>query len=332
MHGSRIAIVGVGQVGAGTAFTLIPSSVAAELLLVDDDVSLRDGQVCDLSDVAYSCNSRTKVRAAGYQEAGQCDIIVIAAGSRHTIGQSYSEHVHRNISAVRTIVDGMMPLKSDAVLLVVSDPVDLLTSLVLQLSQLPPSQVLGSGTYLDSIRLRGMLADRIGIAAESIDVFVLGVQGESQVAAWSAATIKGVPINASLSKGDVIDRSEFSSECKHRSQSIIRAKGAAPFGMASVVSSICSSVILDKGTVHPISHFQPSFGCCFSSPVVLGRGGIQRKIQVPLDFEEDAQITDAATALKKMIDQVNICNYVDLGSLRKKINERRNGERGEIDM
>ncbi|KAK1244810.1 hypothetical protein MKX08_004439 [Trichoderma sp. CBMAI-0020] len=286
MPTSRIAIVGVGQVGAAVAYALILGSIANELLLVDKNVNLRDGQVCDLSDVAYSCNSRTKA----YTDS---------------VDQTNPDGVHRNILTIRTIIDGMMPLKSSAILIVVSSPVDLLTSLALQLSQLPPCQVLGSGTYLDSIRLRGMLADRIGIAIKSIDAFVLGVQGESQVTAWSAATIGGVPINECLSKGALINRAELSSECQHRSQDIIRAKGATPFGIGSVVSSICSSIILDKSTVHPISHFQPSFGCCFSLPVVLGRRGVQRKVQMTLDFDEDAQITDSATALKRRIDQVH---------------------------
>lgn len=125
------------------------------------------------------------------------------------------------------------------------------------------------------------------------------------MAAWSAATISGAPIKQSLSKGDAINRVELSCECQHRSQSIVRAKGATPFGIGSVVSSICSSIILDKGTVHPISHFQPSLGCCFSLPVVLGRGGIRRTVQMSLDFDEDAQITDSATALKRRIDQVH---------------------------
>lgn len=134
---------------------------------------------------------------------------------------------------------------------------------------------------------------------------MLGVQGESQVTAWSAATIGGVPINECLSKAALINCAEFSRECQHRSQSIMRAKGTTPFGIGSAVSSICSSIILDKGAIHPVSHFQPSFGCCFSLPVVLGKGGIQRKVQISLDFDEDVQITDSATALKRMIDQVH---------------------------
>ncbi|KAK1244131.1 hypothetical protein MKX08_002269, partial [Trichoderma sp. CBMAI-0020] len=263
MSGSRIAIIGVGQVGAAAAYALILGSVATELLLVDTNISLRDGY----------------------------------------IGQTNLDYIYQNISIIKTIIDGMAPLKSDAILLIVSNPVDLLTSLALQLSRLPPSQVLGSGTYLDSMRLRGMLADRIRVAAKSIDLFVLGVQGGSQVTAWSTATIGGIPIKESLSKEDVIDRSTLSSECKHRSQSIVRAKGSTPFGIGSVISSICSSITLDKGTVYPISHFQPSFGCCFSLPVVLGKKGIQRKVQMPLTFDEDAQIADSAAALKKLIDQ-----------------------------
>ncbi|UKZ76933.1 hypothetical protein TrVFT333_004648 [Trichoderma virens FT-333] len=228
MSGSRIAIVGVGQVGAAAAYALIRSSIATELLLVDINVSLRDGQVRDLSDVAYSCNSRTRVRAANYHEAGQCDIVVITAGSRHNLGETSLEQVYRNISIVKTAVDAMTPFKSDTILLVVSSPVDLLTSLALKLSQLPTSQVLGSGTYLDSVRLRGILADKTEVAAKSIDVFVLGVQGESQVTAWSAATIGGVPIDKCLSNEKTINRAELSNECKNRSQTIVRAKGATP--------------------------------------------------------------------------------------------------------
>lgn len=131
------------------------------------------------------------------------------------------------------------------------------------------------------------------------------MQGESQVTAWSAATVGGVPIDQCLSAGIPINRAELSSECKNRSHSIVRAKGATPFGIGSIVSSICSAIVFDKRTVHPLSHFQPSFGCCFSLPVVLGIKGIERTVKVPLDKDEDVQIADSAIALKMMIDQVS---------------------------
>ncbi|KAL5344864.1 hypothetical protein ACLOAV_010261 [Pseudogymnoascus australis] len=300
----RIAIVGVGQVGAAAAYALILGSVASELLLVDVKVDLRDGQVRDLSDVAYSRNSGTRVRAATHHEAGQCDIVVITAGSKYSIGQTRIEHMYRNIATIRSAVKAMKPFRSDTILLVVANPVDLLTSLAQELSGLPTSQVLGSGTFLDSVRLRGLLAAKAGVAANSIDLYVLGVHGDSQVVAWSTATIGGVPIDKSLLP-NTFNRAELANECKHRSQSIIQAKGATPFGIGSIVSSICSSILLDKRNVRPISHFQLEFSCCFSLPVVLGRKGIMRTIQMPLNSDENADIAKSAKTLRSIIEQVN---------------------------
>lgn len=122
--------------------------------------------------------------------------------------------------------------------------------------------------------------------------------------AWSAATVGGIPIDKSLPL-EKVNRAALVDECQHISQGIIRAKGAVPFGIGSVVSSICSSILLDKRNVCPISHFQPEFGCCFSLPVVLGRTGIIRTIQVPLDSDETARIASSATGLAEMIQRVH---------------------------
>ena len=191
----RIAVVGVGQVGAAAAYALILGSIASELLLVDVKVDLRDGQVRDLSDVAYSRNSGMRVRAATHREAGQCDIVVITAGSKYSIGkgsnvrklinccpegassydfsgQTIIEHMYRNIATIRSAVKAMKPFRSDTILLVVANPVDLLTSLAQELSGLPTSQVLGSGTFLDSVRLRGLLAAKAGVRTNNSYVFV----------------------------------------------------------------------------------------------------------------------------------------------------------------
>lgn len=133
---------------------------------------------------------------------------------------------------------------------------------------------------------------------------MLGVHGGSQVAAWSTATIGGVPINKLLGP-DTLDHAELENECKHRSQSIIRAKGATPFGIGSIVSSICTSILFDKRDVRPISHFQPEFGCCFSLPVVLGRKGIMKTIQIPLNGAEKADIAESAKTLREKIERIH---------------------------
>lgn len=297
----RIAIIGVGQVGGAAAYALILSGIAAELLLVDIDIDLRDGQIQDLSDVAYSKNSNTRVRAATYREAAQSDIVVITAGSKHLIGQTTIDYTARNISIVRNIVEAMRPFRSDTILLVVSNPVDLVTTIAGELSQLPPSQIMGSGTFLDSVRLRGMMADKAKVAPNSIDLFSLGVHGDAQVVAWSVATVGGVPLEKSLPP-TTFNRVQLSEECRNRTKSIVRAKGATPFGVGSIVSSICSSILLDKCDVRPVSHYQPEHECCFSMPVVLGRKGVLTTIAVPLDGEEEARLAKSVEDLKRVVD------------------------------
>lgn len=300
---SRIAIVGVGQVGAAAAYALILGSVANELLLVDVKTEKRDSQVRDLSDIVYSGSSGTRVRAATYEEAGQCDIIVVTAGSKYSIGETSVQHMYKKMAIIQSVIHAMQPIRSDAILLIVANPVDFLTSFALSISGLPASQVLGSGTFLDSVRLRGLLADKAEVAANSIDLYVLGVHGESQVVAWSTATIGGVPIDKSLPTG-AVNHAGLEEECKHRSLHIVRAKGATPFGIGYIVSSICSSILFDKHNVRPISHYQPEYGCCFSLPVIVGRQGIIRTIHPPLTSAEQTAISDSAKALKAAIDRV----------------------------
>ncbi|KAK4238365.1 lactate/ malate dehydrogenase [Achaetomium macrosporum] len=298
---SRIAIVGVGQVGAATAYALILGSVASELLLVDVKIELRDAQARDLSDVACSIHSSTRVRAGTHREAGQCDVVVITAGSRDLRGQTSTEHMYRNVSVLRSVVRGMVPFKSDAVVLVAADPVDVLTSIAQDLSGLPKYQVFGLGTFLDTVRLRNLVAGvAAGIAAESVNLSVVGVHGEPQVVAWSAATINGVPIDKFLQ----LDHAALEGECKHRTESLSQAKGVTPLGISAAVSSICSSILSDKGDVRTVSHYQPDLGCCFSMPAVLGRKGLLQIIQVPLDRNEEARLARSAKRLRDLIDRV----------------------------
>ncbi|KAE8369798.1 lactate dehydrogenase/glycoside hydrolase [Aspergillus caelatus] len=300
---TRVAIVGVGQVGSAAAYALILGHVANELLLVDIKAELRDAQVRDLADVAYGNNSGIRVRAATYQEVGQCDIVVITAGSKHSRGETTVQHLYHKIAIIRGIVDEARPFRSDTILLIVANPVDLLTSLAQELSGLPKSQVLGSGTYLDSVRIRGLLAERAGVATSSIDAQVVGVHGPSEVVAWSGVTIGGVPI-ARWFPQNTDTLTDVANECKAKSQTIIRAKGGTPFGIGSVVCSICSSILFDKRDVCCLSHFLSEYKCCISLPVVLGRGGVMKAIDMQLDREEWEDLNETAQELKRTMERL----------------------------
>jgi L-lactate dehydrogenase len=298
---TRIAIVGAGDVGAAAAYSLILNPVAGEILLVDPKTEYRDGQVLDLSDATYRGHTSPRVRSGTHKEAGQCDVIVMTAGAKQRQGESRINLIGRNIKILRSAIGDMKPFKPDAVLLLVANPVDVLTYFAQEISGLPKSQVIGSGTFLDSIRLRGMLAEEAEIAASSIDVYVLGEHGDSQFVAWSTATIGGVPIDQALPEG-VVDRKAIADRCKNKALRIIDAKGATSFGIGSVVSSICSSILFDKRDVRPISHYHPDFNCCLSLPAVLGRKGAVRTIPTPLSPGEKDALKESASSLKGVIE------------------------------
>ena len=192
-HMTRIAIVGAGQVGSALAYSLILGNIANELILVDTKAHLRDGQVSDLSDVVCSGNGGTRIRSGTYHDAGQCDLIVVTAGSRYGIGETSVQHMYRKVSILRSVVTAMRPFRPDAILLIVSNPVDLLTSLAQELSGLPLTQVLGSGTLLDSVRLRGLLAENTGVC------FPIPEMKLKTWANWANLTSTGCPqFNRSL--------------------------------------------------------------------------------------------------------------------------------------
>ena len=158
---NKIAIIGAGSVGAAIANSLLLGKVAADIILVDIDLDICHAQVQDLSDAAFLSNVR--IRQGHHQDAGQCDIIVISAGAKQRLGDTRLDLIDRNIKMLQQVLNAMRPINPDAVLVLVANPVDVLTYFAQQLSGLPKAQVLGSGTFLDTIRLRGMLAERLKV-------------------------------------------------------------------------------------------------------------------------------------------------------------------------
>lgn len=196
----------------------------------------------------------------------------------------------------------MKPFRPDTVLLLVANPVDVLTYFAQKYSDLPKQQVIGSGTFLDSARLRGILATKAEVAASSIDAYVLGEHGESQFVAWSLASIGGVPLDQALTSNQSIDKKAITEETKNKATNIIKNKGATNYGIGGVAASICKSILFDQRNIRPVSHYQNELDVCLSVPAVLGRKGIVRSVNMPLRDEEKGLLEKSAKALREVID------------------------------
>jgi len=304
---SQIAILGAGSVGSAIALCLILNPVASEVLLVDPNTALRDAQVKDLEDATTYHGTvgggGVRIRSGTHKEAGQCDIVVISAGAKQRQGESRTDLLGRNLAILDSATNDMKPFREDTVILLVANPVDVLTYFCQKFAGLPQGQVIGSGTFLDSARLRGILAAKIGVDAGSVDAYVLGEHGETQMVAWSCVTVGAVPLDQCVPPDTTIDRKAIATETKDKAAKIIESKGATAYGIGALSAAICKSILFDQRNVRPISHWIEDMGCCLSLPVVLGRRGVVRSLNMPLNQEEKDQLAQSANALRELISE-----------------------------
>ena len=274
-------------------------NVAAEIMLVDIDEQRCKGEVLDLSDALSFCNT-SKIKQATPQQAGQSDIIIIAAGARQQPDQTRVDLLNTNKKIISEIITSLQPIKKTSIIIMISNPVDLLTLHAQELSGLPRNQVIGSGTFLDSQRLRGNLSKRIGIAEQSIHAYILGEHGDTQFPAWSIARIAGVHL---LDFPELIqkDLDEAFQETKNKAYDIIDCKRATFYGIAACVSALCDNILFDQKRLVPISCYQPEFGVCLSMPAILGINGIERVLPSPLSEKEQEQLKKSALILKSLL-------------------------------
>lgn len=298
MKHTKIAILGAGRVGTTTAYALMLKNIAGEILLVDIDPQRCKGEFLDLSD-ALSFSATSKIKDASLQEAAQADIIIITAGFAQKQGQTRLELLDLNKKVMDAICDNLKPLNPQAIIIVVSNPLDVLTLYMQQKKILPRNQIFGSGTYLDSIRLRGFIANKLGIAPESINAWILGEHGDSQFPIWSSAHIDGTAINhiQNLSQQDL---DHFAQQTRQKAYDIIACKGSTFYGIASCIASLCQAIIFNEKIVVSVSFYQEEFDVCLSMPCILGEKGIEKPFPLTLEQKELELLKQSVASLKKL--------------------------------
>jgi len=302
MKHAKIAIIGAGSVGSTTAYTIMWKGVAAEIMLVDIDEKRCKGEILDLSDALPFCNP-SKINRGTTKEAGQADIVIITAGARQKPGQTRSELININKKIIHSIISDMQPINPDIIIIMVTNPVDILTCYTQKLAELPKQQIFGSGTYLDSQRLRGILSKKLNIAEQSIETYVLGEHGNSQFVAWSCMSLAGIPL-LDFPLFSPKDLDVMAEETKNKVYEIIAYKEATYFGIAACVADICECIVFDQKRIVPLSCFIERFDVCLSMPTVLGAKGIEQILPIRLSNKEQEQLEKSAKKLKGIITKL----------------------------
>jgi len=284
---------------SAVAYSLLLRQVVADIILVDIDHDICQAQVQDLSDATFLSNVR--IWQGTIADARNADIIIITAGAKQKPGDTRLSLIDRNFKILESIIGELKPIRESAILLIVANPVDILTLFAQQLSGLPRNQVLGSGTLLDSIRLTRNLAGKLKVSDSSIHAFVIGEHGDSQCVAWSSITVHGTPLLKVLPLTEA-EKEEVATTTRKKAETIIKVKGFTSYGVAAVTARICEAIIFDHRQVLPLSHWQENWGCCLSLPAVLGRDGIISSFPLQLDDAEKKFLSDSAASLKKAIE------------------------------
>ncbi|MBQ4518623.1 MAG: L-lactate dehydrogenase [Clostridia bacterium] len=312
---NKVTVIGSGNVGATIAYTLTVMGLASEIVMIDVNEEKSLGEALDIRQGIPFCNP-ANVYAGTYADAENSDIVVITSGIARKPGQSRLDLAQTNVNIIKSIADKIVPVAPEATYLIVSNPVDILTYVFLKHTGLPQERVVGSGTILDTARLRARVAEYYSVNQKNVHAYVLGEHGDSSFVPWSIANISNVPIedygNALLSKGDYpeLKREEVENYVRKSGGRVIQRKGATFYAVSVSVCHVIKCLLSGIDTTLTVSTMlNGEYGIddvCLSLLTIVGNKGAHNKIMLPLNDVEIAALHNSAAVLKNLIKDLDI--------------------------
>ncbi|MBQ7156033.1 MAG: L-lactate dehydrogenase [Synergistaceae bacterium] len=307
----KVAIIGCGFVGSASAFALMQSGLFSEMVLVDVDRERAEGEALDIGH-GMPLAKPMQIYAGDYDDAHDAAIIVVTAGANQKPGETRLDLVRKNVDIFKSIMPEFAKRQCKGIMLVVANPVDILTYVAAKYSGLPTKRVIGSGTVLDTARLKYLLSEHLGVDSRSIHAYIIGEHGDSEFAAWSSANVSGVPLYDFCKMRGHTHFEEASREIedsvRNSAYEIIRRKHATYYGIAMAVRRICEAIIRDEKSVLAVSSIMKDvYGVedvALSMPSIVGKDGIEDLMPVRLDVAEQRKLRESAQVLREVISDV----------------------------
>lgn len=310
---SKVAIIGAGNVGATFAFSLMRSGLAREIVLIDRDEKRAKGECMDLNHGAAFVPP-VNIYPAGYEGCKDADIVVITAGSKQKAGESRLDLLQRNAKIMEEIIGNVVKHARDAILLVVTNPVDILSYIAMKVSGFPKKRVIGSGTVLDTSRFRYLLSEHCRVDARNVHAYIIGEHGDTELAVWSQANIGGMklkdycPLCARKGCNYKTELQKIFEEVKNAAYKIIEAKGATYYAIGLSLVKIVEAILRDENSVLPVSMFIKEYygvnDVYLSVPAIVNRSGIERALKLELSEDEIEKLRHSAQELKSVIKKI----------------------------
>ena len=308
----KVAIIGGGMVGMSFAYSLLNQNICDELCRIDIKKERIHGEAADLSHGLPFAPSSMKIYSGEYQDCSDMDLVVICAGVPQLDGETRRDLLQKNYKVFKSIVQPVIESGFSGVFLVAGNPVDVMTKVVYELSGFPSGRVLGSGTTLDSARLRYMMSDYFHVNPRNVHAYVIGEHGDSEFVAWSNAMISVLPISR-LERGNeqmMADLKHIAVEVRESAYEIIKAKGATYYGIGMVLARLTRAILNDENSVFTVSSYLKGEygerGIYIGVPAVVNRNGVREILEMELSEEERSQFKKSCEVIKEMINEIGL--------------------------
>lgn len=302
-NNKKVVIIGCGNVGMSYAYALLNQRTHVNsLALIDLNKERVEGEVMDLNHCLAFSPSKMKIKVGDYSDCKDADLIVIAAGVNQKPGETRIDLLKRNASIFKGIITEVMKNGFDGIFLIATNPVDIMTYLTQKYSNLPRYKVIGSGTSLDTARLRFLISDRVKVSPSNVHAYVIGEHGDSEFIPWSDVNIALQDISSFISQEEM---KEFEEEVKTAAYKIINAKGATYYGIGMCLVKITNAILGDENSVMVVSTYDDTNDVYVGLPSVINSVGADRKIDFKLNEEETAKLTNSINILKEAIKELD---------------------------
>ena len=299
---NKVVIIGCGNVGMSYAYALLnQKTYVNELVLIDVNTKKVEGEVMDLNHCLAYSPSKITIKLGDYKDCKDAKIVVISAGANQNVGETRMDLIHKNSKIFKSIVDNVMSSGFNGIFLVATNPLDIMTYLTYKYSNLPTNKVLGTGTTLDTARLRYLMSEKIGISPTSIEAFVIGEHGDSEFIPWSNVSIALKGIDEYLSEEE---KNKLEVDVRNSAYEIINRKGATYYGIGMCLVRITEAILGDENLVLSVSAYDKENNIYISTPAIINKDGVKDKIYIPLTEEEKEKIKYSIKCIKDAIDSL----------------------------
>lgn len=309
----KAVMIGCGFVGSASVFALMQSGLFSEIALIDANHEKAEGEAMDISH-GIPFAKQMRIYAGDYDDVKDAGIVIVTAGANQQPGETRLDLVHKNVGIFKQIIPEIAKRGFEGILLIVANPVDILTKVAIKLSGFPENRVIGSGTVLDTARLKYRLSEHLGVDSKSVHAFIIGEHGDSEIAVFSSANVSGIPLSQFCELRGHFEHKEsenrIAENVKNSAYDIIQRKRATYFGVAMAVKRICEVIVRNEKAILPVSTcMHGEYGISdvvLSMPCVVGSNGIEMQVPVVLNNEEKQKLQKSAEILKETVNALEI--------------------------